>query len=293
MDGKMKKILAVLLLSALPVMAQSNSVYNATTYAYTTQVTSGNAATGSSSIGAQPTAFAQGIPFSPYNTNASVTINRNGANAETVTPTAVANCYPGSVTCALSASFSNKHISGESIQSGTFGLQEALNVAIAAGSGTVLIDASWQGPSGSSLITAAAGSNNVVIQDNRNPTGPTFYQWNGSAYAVSGSGGSSSVPVTVVAASGSTQTIAFASSGNIAYDITLSANCTFTITAPANTGTYRTLTLVIRPASFQATLPASSGALAWSGGSAPTPSTTAVTVITFGSTGIAPVFGGL
>lgn len=193
MDGKMKKILAVLLLSALPVMAQSNSVYNATTYAYTTQVTSANAATGSSSIGAQPTAFAQGIPFSPYNTNASVTINRNGANAETVTPTAVANCFPNSVTCTLSASFSSLHVGGESIQSGTFGLQEAINVATAAGSGTVLIDASWKGPAGPSLITAATGSNNIPIQDNRNPAGPIFYQWNGSVYVAQSSGAASFV----------------------------------------------------------------------------------------------------
>lgn len=110
---------------------------------------------------------------------------------------------------------------------------------------------------------------------------------------LSSGGGSSSVPVTTIASSGTTQTLAFASSGDVAYDVTLSANCTFSITAPTNNGTYRKITLVIRPTSFQATLPASSGALAWSGGSAPSPSTTAITVITFGSTGVTPIFGGL
>lgn len=186
----MKKLLLLLAALSLPAFGQS-SVYNATTYAYTTQVTQGNAATGSSSLRANPTAFAQGMPFLPYNLNAPITINRNAATAETVTPSAIANCYSNSLTCTLSGTYTFKHISGESIQSGTFGLQEAVNIAVAAGSGTVLIDASWQGPSGSSLITAATGNNNVLIQDNRNPSGATFYQWNGSAYVAQGGGGGS------------------------------------------------------------------------------------------------------
>lgn len=184
------KILATLLLAfSLPAIAQSNSVYNASTYAYTTQVTQGNNSTGSSSLRANPTAFAQGMPFLPYNLNASITINRNAATAETITLSAISNCFPNSLTCTLSGTFTYKHIAGESVQSGTFGLQEALNIAVAAGSGTVLIDASWGGPSGSSLITAAKGSAAVMIQDNRNPSGATFYQWNGSAYAPTGGSG--------------------------------------------------------------------------------------------------------
>jgi hypothetical protein len=186
----MKKLILLLLTIPLSALGQLNSVYNATTYAYTTQVTSGNTATGITSIVANPTAFAQGIPFLPYNINAPITISRNSANAETVTPSAIANCFPNSLTCTLTATFSFKHISGESIQSGTFGLQEALNIAVAAGSGTVLIDASWGGPTGSSLITAAKGASTVMIQDNRNPSGAVFYQWNGSAYAATGGGGS-------------------------------------------------------------------------------------------------------
>lgn len=184
----MKKLIFLLLVT-LPALGQSNSVYNASTYAYTTQVTIGNSATGSNSIGANPTAFAQGIPFLPYNVNASVTLNRNATTAETLTPSAIANCYSNSLTCTLSSSFTYKHVAGESIQSGTFGLQEAINMAVADGSGTVMIDSSWQGPSGSSLITAAKGNSNVMIQDNRNPTGATFYQWNGSAYAATSGGG--------------------------------------------------------------------------------------------------------
>lgn len=186
----MKKLILLIVAGlCLPALGQSNGVYNATTYAYTTQVTQGNSATGSSSILANPTAFAQGMPFLPYNLNASITINRNAATAETLAPSAIANCFPNSLTCTLSGTFSFKHISGESIQSGTFGLQEAINIAIVAGSGTVVIDASWQGPSGTSVILAAKGASSVMIQDNRNPSGATFYQWNGSAYAASGGTG--------------------------------------------------------------------------------------------------------
>lgn len=195
----MKKIITLLLATfSLSALGQSNSVYNASTYAYTTQVTGGNASTGSSSILANPTAFAQGIPFLPYNINASITINRNASNAETDTPGPIANCFPNSLTCTLSSTFTFKHVAGESIQSGTFGLQEALNIAVTAGSGTVLIDASWQGPSGTSLILAAKGASTVMIQDNRNPSGATFYQWNGSAYVSSGGGGGGSGTVTSV-----------------------------------------------------------------------------------------------
>lgn len=186
---KMIKWVLLTALFSLPALGQSNGVYNATTYAYTTQVTKGNSATGASSIGANPTAFAQGIPFLPYNVNAPITINRNAATAETITPSAIASCFPNSLTCTLSGTFTFKHISGESVQSGTFGLQEAINIAVVAGSGTVLIDASWQGPAGTSLILAAKGTSSVMIQDNRNPSGATFYQWNGSAYAATGTGG--------------------------------------------------------------------------------------------------------
>ncbi len=97
-----------------------------------------------------------------------------------------------------------------------------------------------------------------------------------------GGGGSATVPVTTVAASGSTQTITFAANGDIAYDITLSANCTFTITQPTTNSKFRKIILIIHPATFQATLPVSSSNLAWSSGSAPVPSTSAVTLITIG-----------
>jgi len=183
----MKKIL-VLLLTATAAFAQSNT-YNATAYGtWTSQVTGGNASTGSSSVTALPTV--------PFNANASVTFNRNGSDQETVTLTNVTNCYPNSLTCTLSGTFGFKHAGGETVQSGTYGLQEAINAATASIAGTVVIDATWQGPAGSSLITAAKGSTAVLIQDNRNPSGPVFYQWINGAYSLNGGtgGGTSSGP---------------------------------------------------------------------------------------------------
>lgn len=185
-----------------PQPAQAGDIYVASIYgSYTSQVSTGNTSTGSASIKAAPVAvtLANGTVINPFVANTSKTINRGGTYAETVTPT-VANCYAGSITCTLSATFSNKHASGEAIQSGTFGLQEAINAAQTAGSGTVLVDATFQGPSGSALIAASTGSTAVVIQDNRSGT-PQFYKWNGSAYQLQASGGSSlNLPVSALGA---------------------------------------------------------------------------------------------
>jgi len=191
----MNKFIAstLLFLVALMGMAQSK-VYNATNYGSSySNVYSGNA-TGASSLVASPgmvntRTSSQFIPFLP---NEVVTLDKGLSTAETLTvvPT---NCFAGSLNCTLSATFAYKHGAGSVISSGTFGLQEAINQAmLAPDSGTVLIDSTWQGPAGSSLITAAVGSTRVVIQDNRSGT-PIFYQWNGSAYAPSGGGGGTSL----------------------------------------------------------------------------------------------------
>lgn len=180
--------------SVQSIPAQAGDTYVASNYgSYTSAVYRGNAATGSSSIVAAPVvvSLSNGMTIIPFVANTPITVDRNAANAETITPT-VANCYAGSITCTLSATFSNTHVNGEALQSGSFGIQEATNAAMAAGSGTVLIDATFQGPSGSALITAATGSVSVVVQDNRSGT-PQLYKWNGSAYALVPSGGSSAV----------------------------------------------------------------------------------------------------
>jgi hypothetical protein len=173
----MKKLILSLIFSVPTLALAQSSTFNATSYGtYLSQVTAGNSSTGNSSVTATPVA--------PFNANASITLNRNGADAETVALTSVNNCYPNSVTCTIAGSFAYKHIAGETIQSGTFGLQEAINAAVAAGAGTVLIDSTWMGPAGNALILAAKGSISVVIQDNRSGSAVS-YQWNGTAYAQS------------------------------------------------------------------------------------------------------------
>lgn len=79
--------------------------------------------------------------------------------------------------------------------------------------------------------------------------------------------GSATVPVTT-ANSGTSQALAFPSSGNAAFDITLTANCTFSLSGGA-AGQLQTITLVIRGGSggFSATLPTG---IKWPGGVVPT-----------------------
>lgn len=188
------KTFASMLLCVLCATAYGQSnVYNASNYgAWTSYVATGNASTGSSSLTVNPAAVIalSSVQFVPFQANEVITIDKGLSKAETLTVTP-SNCFVASLTCTLAGSFTFTHKTGFNITSGTFGLQEAINQALLSPpSGTVLIDATWQGPAGSSLITAAVGAITVVIQDNRSGT-PQYYQWNGSAYVLVTSGGGS------------------------------------------------------------------------------------------------------
>ncbi len=155
-------------------------IFNANEYAYGVGPTPpgpllvdiGNTVTGSGTL---TLAFGQlalgdGTKLSPLNINAPITVGV-GANAETVTPTAVGGtsntAYQGTT---VTASFSNLHGTGDPISSGTFGLQEAINAAAAFGGGIVIVDAKWTAFGGTSAILAAAvfpNNGSVTIQDNR------------------------------------------------------------------------------------------------------------------------------
>jgi hypothetical protein len=86
-------------------------------------------------------------------------------------------------------------------------------------------------------------------------------------------GGSSGVPVTTVSASGTSQALAFSTSGSKAYDVTLSGNCAFILSGGV-AGQLQTITLVIRGGvgGFTATLPSG---VRWPGGVAPVVDTSA------------------
>ncbi len=110
-----------------------------------------------------------GTVVSPLATTTPVTVG-TGANAETVTPSAVSvntpNIYQSSNFTATT--FSHSHGTGDKVASGTIGLQEAINAASAAGGGKVIIDAAWTKLGGTdAMIEAVTDAAGVAIVDNR------------------------------------------------------------------------------------------------------------------------------
>jgi len=100
-------------------------------------------------------------------------------------------------------------------------------------------------------------------------------------------------PVTTIVSSGSTQALIFPSAANAAYDITLTANCTVTLSG-GTTGQYQIVTLIARAGNggYSLNLPTN---IRWSGGVSPTPSNVAntINVFTFStSDGGTTIFGG-
>lgn len=105
-----------------------------------------------------------------------------GATKETVTPTAVSGCYVGAPqgSCKITATFSNAHGQGETVQSGSLGIQEAINDAAYFGGGIVEVDSSLALNYGNDATVQAAEAaalvmGNVSLQDDLN--GPILV-WN-------------------------------------------------------------------------------------------------------------------
>jgi hypothetical protein len=105
-------------------------------------------------------------------------IRVNDNNAETVTPTSISfgtcpsgNIGFGSQNCAtITGTFNNTHGAGAApnVISGTYGLQEAINVAAAVGGGLVVVDSAWSGMGGTNaMLTAAIPYQSVFIEDLR------------------------------------------------------------------------------------------------------------------------------
>ena len=141
----------------------------------------GNAATGTATI-TLVTGQVSGIntaPFYPITTTTPIIVGI-GANADTVTPTAVSGCnipQPSNTPCLVTASFSHTHGPAEPVISGTYGLQEAINAANGGGGGYVAISSGWAALGGSaSTVTSATAYSNVAIQNNGGvPNGPPYY----------------------------------------------------------------------------------------------------------------------
>ena len=98
--------------------------------------------------------------------------------------------------------------------------------------------------------------------------------------------GTSAIPVSTVAASGATQALAFPTAGDAAFDITLSASCTVSLSG-GTAGLKQTLTARYKQPSSGGYVVSYGTAIQWPFGSAPTPNTTAsrydvIEYLTFG-----------
>lgn len=111
--------------------------------------------------------LADGTVISPLATNAPITIG-SGANAETVTPTAVSVGTPGVYQSAsFTATLANSHGTGDRVTSGSFGVAEAVNYQFGKGGGAVMIDRDFINAGGAvSNVTATHGYLAVPIVQN-------------------------------------------------------------------------------------------------------------------------------
>ncbi len=140
------------------------------------QVINGPNATGSAALTLAfgYTQTSDGIVFNPLNTNAPITVGGN-SSTETVTPSAVSNSTPTIYSSpSVTATYTYLHGNGDSIRSGTVGLQEALNYAASIGGGVVIVDAGWYALGGTiAILDAATVPAGVSIWDNHAGSAPT------------------------------------------------------------------------------------------------------------------------
>jgi hypothetical protein len=196
MRGNVKKTIALLvtyllvigLLPVVPIQAQNRTTFggirNAIDYAYGIPRAGGVQSPaaliidnpGSTAAGASATmtlAFgtttaADGTIFSPLSPGILTPITVGaGTDIETVTPTAISCATPAVYdTCQVTATFTNAHGRGEFVTSGTYGLQEAIDLQN--NGGLVIVTPEWQAIGGTNgLITAAIPFQGVGIQDTR------------------------------------------------------------------------------------------------------------------------------
>jgi len=101
-------------------------------------------------------------------TNTPITVGQ-GSAAETVTPSAVSIDTLGNIM--ITATFSNSHMAGDMVRSGTVGLQEALNAVAAMGGGLVVVDGAWTKLGGTqAMFEASVAVANTAVEDLRNGT---------------------------------------------------------------------------------------------------------------------------
>ena len=111
-------------------------------------------------------------------------------------------------------------------------------------------------------VNSVTDSTGLILQGFIDPAG-NFYPIGGGT-----------VPVTVIAASGASQALAFPSSGNICYDITLAANTAFTILG-GTAGQLQTMTIILKQSGIGGFTPSFTNTIKVNGGVLPTFNTVA------------------
>jgi len=196
----MKKAMSMIIFLAASLglcFAQTQSIsreagfFTASAYGqWNVPVSTGNAATGSASIVLQwgSVILPDGREIVPFSTSAPIIVDI-GAAQETVTPTAVSGCIKGRSavafqTCTITASFSNLHGQGALVQSGSFGLVEAITDANGLGGGTVVVDQSWfaLGGTKTTITNVTAATPKVWVLDNSTGS-PVWYGKSGTGSA--------------------------------------------------------------------------------------------------------------
>jgi len=114
-----------------------------------------------------------GLQFIPMNVNAPFTIG-SGTSMETVAASSISavSCSTPYVyqTCQVTATFANAHGAGDTVRSGTTGLQEAVNYAASLGGAKVVVDPLWTALGGTNVtLIGATPYPSVFIEDDRGP----------------------------------------------------------------------------------------------------------------------------
>ncbi len=179
---------------------------------------------------------AGGKSFNPFVANSTVLIDAGTSVAETDTIGTVTGSAPGNIS--FTTTTGSAHTGRFNINSGTYGLQEALDAAVQSGGGVVFVPPAYPGTT--AMITGLLrGSSTVIVIDRRSTITP--YLWSGSAYVASfiagtGANGSSlnilTKTVTVAGSASATLTATnFIPAGSVVFGLTSYVTSTFSNTS--------------------------------------------------------------
>lgn len=211
--------------NSVPVPSRSGGYFYAAGYGRWVAHTTTNTAASATAIVLDQSYFVisptEGRTFNPFGFSSTVfpqILVDSGSAQETDTPTGVSGCsFPQNLgtgqlgTCTVAGTYANAHGANAFVQSGTFGLQEAILDANASGGGVVVVDQNWSliGGTTAMITSAATGALSTVkvwILDLRGPV-PRWYGKSGSGTAVYSDTNNDMVFTVTLAAGTATKTL--------------------------------------------------------------------------------------